>query len=60
MEAEASYCLWNHFVYIFYLLVIVSAKRVNIPDVQTDLLSWLLDKNKLKSTIHFSKLYRVK
>ena len=42
------------------LLVIASAKRVNIPDVQNVLLSWILDKNEFKSTVHFSKLYRVK
>ena len=40
----------------FYLLVIVSAKRVNIPDIQNVLLSWFLGKNELKSTLHFSKL----
>ena len=27
--------------------------------VQNVLLSWILDKNELKSTIHYSKLYRV-
>ena len=48
------------FVYIIDLLVIASAKRVNIPDVQTVLLSWFLDNKEPKSTIHFSKLYRVK
>ena len=42
----------------FGFLVIASAKRVDIPDVQTVLLSWFLDKNEL-TTIHFSKLYRV-
>ena len=49
-------------VFRFDLLVIASATRVNIPDVQNILLSWiLLHKNELKSTIiHFSKLYRVK
>ena len=36
-----------------------STKRVNIPDVQNVLPSWILDKNELKSTIHFGKLYRV-
>ena len=44
----------------FDLLVIASAKRVYIPDAQTVLLSWFLDKNELKLSIHFSKLYRVK
>ena len=49
------------FVCRFDLLVIASAKRVNIPDVQNVLFSWILDKIELKSTIiHFSKLYRVK
>ena len=49
------------FVCWFDLLVITSAKRVTIPDVQNVLLSWILDKNELKSAIiHFSKLYRVK
>ena len=48
------------FVCRFDLLVLVSAKRVNIPDIQNVLLSWILDKNELKSTIHFSKLYRVR
>ena len=42
----------------FNLLVIASAKRVNIPDVQNVLLGWIIGKNELKSTIHFSKLYR--
>ena len=41
------------------LLVIASAKRVNIPDVQNVLLSWFLDKNGLKSAILISKLYQV-
>ena len=44
----------------FDSLVIASTKRANIPDVQNILLSWILDKNELKSTTHFSKLYRVK
>ena len=44
----------------FDLLVIASAKKINIPDVQTVVLIWFLDKNELKTTIHFSKLYRVK
>ena len=44
-------------VYRFDLLVIASAKRVNIPDVQNVLLGWIIGKNELKSTIHFSKLY---
>ena len=50
----------NTFVCRFDLLVIASAKRVNIPDVQTVMLYWFLDKNELKFAIHFSKLYRVK
>ena len=37
-------------------LVIASAKRVNIQNIQNVLLSWILDKNELKSTVHFSKL----
>ena len=41
----------------FGLLVIASAKRFNIPDVQTVLLSWFLDKNELNQ-IYFSKLYQ--
>ena len=42
-------------------LLITSEKRVNIPDVQKVLLSWILQKNELKSTMHLSKLYdRVK
>ena len=49
------------FVCRFDLLVIASAKRVNIPDVQNVLLVRLInDKNEMKSTVHFSKLYRVK
>ena len=44
----------------FNLLVTASAKRVNIPDVQFVLLSWFLDKNKLKPNIHLSKMYRAK
>ena len=48
------------FVCRFDLLVIASAMRVNIRDVQNVLLGWIIDKNKMKSTIHFSKLYRVK
>ena len=50
-------CGTTLFVCIFDLLAIASSKRFNIPDVQTVLLSWLLDKNELKSTMHFSKLY---
>ena len=46
------------FVCRFDLLVIASAKRVNIPDVQNVLLGWIIGKIELKSTIHFSKLYR--
>ena len=42
----------------FDVLVIAPAKRVNIPDVQNVLLGWIIGKNELKSTIHFSKLYR--
>ena len=45
------------FVCRFDVLVIASAKRVNIPDVQNVLLGWILDKNEMKSTLHFSKLY---
>ena len=37
-----------------FLLVIAFAKKVNIPDVQNVLLlSWILGRNELKSTIHF-------
>ena len=42
------------------LLVIASAMRVNIRDVQNVLLGWIIHKNEMKSTIHFSKLYRVR
>ena len=48
------------FVCRFDLLVIASAKRVNIRDVQKVLLGWIIHKNEMKSTIHFSELYRVK
>ena len=48
------------FVCRFDLLVIASAMRVNIRDVQNVLLGWIIHKNEMKSTIHFSKLYRVK
>ena len=48
------------FVCRFDLLVIVSAKRVDIRDVQNVLLGWIIHKNEMKSAIHFSKLYRVK
>ena len=45
------------FTFRFDLRVNASAKTVNIPDVQPVLLKWFLDKNELKSTIHFSELY---
>ena len=48
------------FVCRFDLLVIASAKRLNVLDVQNVLFSWFLDKSELKLAIHFSKLYRVK
>ncbi|CAN0360393.1 unnamed protein product [Ascophyllum nodosum] len=51
-------CAITSFVCRFDVLVIASAKRVNIPDVQNVLLRWIIGKNELKSTIHFSKLYR--
>ena len=50
-------CVITSFVCRFDVLVIASAKRVNIPDVQHVLLGWIIGKNELKSTIHFSKLY---
>ena len=40
------------FVCRFDLLVVASLKRVNISDVQNVMLSWILDKNELNSTIH--------
>ena len=46
------------FVCRFDVLVIASAKRVNIQDIQNVLLGWIIGKNELKSNIHFSKLYR--
>ena len=49
---ESRYCRFD-------LLVIAPGKKVNIPDVQNILLSWFLDKNELKSTMYFNKLYRV-
>ena len=51
-------CVITSFVCRFDVLVMASAKRVNIPDVQNVLLGWIIGKNELKSTIHFSKLYR--
>ena len=51
-------CVITSFVCRFDVLVIASAKRVNIPDVQNVLLGWIIGKNELRSTIHFSKLYR--
>ena len=48
------------FVCRFDSLVIASAMRVNIRDVQNVLLGWIIHKNEMKSTIHFSKLYRVR
>ena len=51
-------CVITSFVCRFDVLVIASAKRVNIiPDVQNVLLGWIIDKNELRSTIHFSKVY---
>ena len=41
-------CGTTLFVCRFGLLVIASAKRVDIPDVQNVLLSWFFDKNELK------------
>ena len=54
MEAEASYWLYNYVFCRFDLLVIASAMRVNIPDVQNVPLSWFPDTNELKSTIYTS------
>ena len=48
------------FICIFDSLVIASAKRVNIPDIQNVLLSCVLDKNELKSTVHFSNIIRAR
>ncbi|CAM9712348.1 unnamed protein product [Ascophyllum nodosum] len=49
-------CVITLFVCRFDVLVIASAKRVNIPDVQNVLLGWIIDKNELRSTIHLSKI----
>ena len=51
-------CVVTFFCRFDVLVIVASAKRVNIPDVQNVLLDWIIGKNELKSTIHFSKLYR--
>ena len=48
------------FVCRFDVPVIASAKRVNIPYVQNVLLGWIIDKNEMKSVVHFSKLYKAR
>ena len=69
-KARYAFLGWKHkhgsndcvitFVCRFDLLVIASAMRVTIRDVQNILLGWIIHKNEMKSTIHFSKLYRVR
>ena len=70
-KARYAFLGWKHkqhgsndcvitFVCRFDLLVIASAMRVNIRDVQNVLLGWIIHENEMKSTIHFSKLCRVK